>query len=437
MKQFLKVCFISVILFIPFTNVSAKSYGLDTSWQYADFSVIHSGKSTLYESSSNKKDIIVAINAGHGTSNVNGKKTYCHPDKSAKVTGGTTAAGETMAVAVSSGMEFQDGTSEAVVTLKVAQKLKSKLLSEGYDVLMIRNGSDVQLDNVARTVIANNIAEMHIAIHFDSTSNDKGAFYMSVPNNDSYRSMSPVSSYWQSHHELGDALISGLKQSGVKIYSSGSMPMDLTQTSFSTIPSVDIELGDKKSDISDAAIDKYADGLLNGILEYSGESRITPITNPTDPGDSSDDEDDSSDDENDSEDDDENNSSDNSNESNGGAAEDWGDQVGDQSPIEIADPSEGCETIFKNSDGSFNELGQFMQDLFTLIKFAAPVLVIALSTVDYAKALSAQNADEMKKAHIKFGKRLILGVAVFLLPFILDLMFELFGLYGLDTCGIR
>ena len=78
-----------------------------------------------------------------------------------------------------------------------------------------------------------------------------------------------------------------------------------------------------------------------------------------------------------------------------------------------------------------------MQDLFTLIKFAAPVLVIALQTVDYAKAISAQNADEMKKAHGRFVKRLICGVAVFMLPFLLDLLFEIFGLYGLDTCGIR
>ena len=40
-------------------------------------------------------------------------------------------------------------------------------------------------------------------------------------------------------------LVAGLKGAGVKIFSGGSMAMDLTQTSFSTVPSVDIELGDK------------------------------------------------------------------------------------------------------------------------------------------------------------------------------------------------
>ena len=44
--------------------------------------------------------------------------------------------------------------------------------------------------------------------------------------------------------------------------------MDLTQTSFSTIPSIDIVLGDKKSDHSDAVLNQLADGLLDGINRY-------------------------------------------------------------------------------------------------------------------------------------------------------------------------
>ena len=75
--------------------------------------------------------------------------------------------------------------------------------------------------------------------------------YMSVPNNASYRAMEPVASNWQQHNKLGDSLITGLKNAGNKIFSGGSMEMDLTQTSFSTIPSIDIELGDKEMCIRD------------------------------------------------------------------------------------------------------------------------------------------------------------------------------------------
>ena len=78
---------------------------------------------------------------------------------------------------------------ESKVTLAMAKVLKTKLLNAGYDVLMIRDGEDVQLDNIARSVIANNAADCHIALHWDSTTSNKGAFYMSVPDVASYKNM--------------------------------------------------------------------------------------------------------------------------------------------------------------------------------------------------------------------------------------------------------
>lgn len=249
----------------------AQAISLDPQWQYAGMAKITSGSALLYRAESNRKGIVVCVNAGHGTKGGSSVKTLCHPDGSAKVTGGTTQAGATTAVAVSSGMTFADGTPEHQVTLALALKLKEKLLADGYDVLMIRETEDVQLDNVARTVIANNAADCHIALHWDSTESNKGAFYMSVPSNETYRNMEPVKSHWQQHNALGESLIAGLKSAGVKIFSGGSMEMDLTQTSYSTVPSIDIELGDKVSDHSASTLDTLASGLLAGINQYFGQ----------------------------------------------------------------------------------------------------------------------------------------------------------------------
>lgn len=242
--------------------------GLDANWKYAGYSEIHSGAATMYLAPKNRKNRIIGVNAGHGTTGGTSVKTWCHPDYTAKVTGGTTAAGATKAVAVSTGMTFSDGTPESSVTLKEAQMLKELLLDAGYDVLMIRDTDDVQLDNIARTVICNNVADCHIAIHWDGDglSYDKGCFYMSVP--DALKSMTPVADTWKSSEYLGECLISGLKGQGCKIMSSGSMDMDLTQTSFSTVASVDIELGNQSSDHSDGALALLAQGLLEGINEY-------------------------------------------------------------------------------------------------------------------------------------------------------------------------
>jgi len=205
----------------------------------------------------------------HGTKGGSSVKTLCHPDGSAKVTGGTTAAGSVKAVAVSDGMAFRDGTAERDVTLRMARILKKKLLAEGYDVLMVRDGKDVQLDNVARTVICNNVADCHIALHWDSDglSYDKGCFYASVPKQ--LKNRKPVAFYWKEHDALGKALIKGLRSKKVKISGTGAAEIDLTQTSYSTIPSVDIELGNQCSDHSDKKMEKLADGLLRGINSYA------------------------------------------------------------------------------------------------------------------------------------------------------------------------
>ena len=245
---------------------------LDPSWTYADHSKINSGAAVLYKAAENRKEIVVGVNAGHGTSGGTKVKTLCHPDGSAKVTGGTTAAGATEAVAVSSGMTFNDGTPESSVTLRMAQILKEKLLVAGYDVLMLRDGDDVQLDNVARTVICNNAADCHIALHWDGDGldYDKGCFYISVP--DGLKSMEPVASHWSEHNALGSALVEGLRAQGAKINGGGSMSIDLTQTSYSTIPSVDMELGNACSDHSDSVLDLLGNGLVQGVNSYFGQS---------------------------------------------------------------------------------------------------------------------------------------------------------------------
>lgn len=258
----------------PVEYTGLQQITLDPAWEYADHSKINTGTAVLYRASeeSGRKGIVVGVNAGHGTAGGSKVKTLCHPDGSAKTTGGSTAAGATEAAAVSGGMTFRDGTPESTVTLHMAQILRDKLLSSGYDVLMLRDGEDVQLDNVARTVICNNVADCHIALHWDSGDGkdyDKGCFYISVP--EALKSMEPVASHWQQHDTLGADLVEGLRGQGAAIYGKGNMSIDLTQTSYSTIPSVDMELGNGYSDHSDDTLNMLAEGLLAGIQTYFGQ----------------------------------------------------------------------------------------------------------------------------------------------------------------------
>lgn len=256
---------------IPFNAYEEVTISWNPEWEYADYSEIHTSDVTLYRSLHEGRKVIT-INAGHGTQGGSSVKTLCHPDGTPKVTGGSTSEGATYATAIATGTTMLDGTPEAKVTLKLALIVRDRLLDAGFSVLMIREEEDTQLDNIARTVLANENSDCHIALHYDSTDYDKGFFYMRVPDVSSYKSMEPVASHWESHDALGESLLEGMRAVDFKIFSNGNIPMDLTQTSYSTVPSVDVEVGDRGSDYSEETLNKIADGILEGVKLYFNES---------------------------------------------------------------------------------------------------------------------------------------------------------------------
>ena len=245
---------------------------LDMTAKYATYSVINDGFAVLYKAnpqSENYKDKVVAVNAGHGTKNGTAFKTFSHPDFTPKVSSGTNKKGDVLSTAVSAGMTFNNGMTEANANLAVAAFLKEELLADGYSVLMIRENDDCRLDNIARTVIANENADIHIAIHFDSTDSDKGIFYIVPYNEESYLDMEPVKSNAYRIIKLGNCLIEAFREKGEKIWKDkGTLQGDLTQISYSLNASVDIELGDRATDLTMERAKSLAEGLKLGIDKY-------------------------------------------------------------------------------------------------------------------------------------------------------------------------
>ncbi len=119
--------------------------------------------------------------------------------------------------------------------------------------------------------MANNNAACHISLHWDgdNLNYDKGCFYISTP--DGIKGMEPVASTWQKSDALGKNIIEGLTLKGCKIYKNGSMAIDLTQTSYSTVPSVDLELGNAASVHDDGTLSVLADGITVGVKSYFGQ----------------------------------------------------------------------------------------------------------------------------------------------------------------------
>lgn len=85
------------------------------------------------------------------------------------------------------------------------------------------------------------------------------------------------------------------------------------------------------------------------------------------------------------------------------------------------------------------EMLDFINKIFTWIKIIAPIIVVIMGSVEFAGAILQDDKDAMKKAANKFIKRLIVAVAIFLIPTLMEFLlniFNEFSRHSADICGI-
>lgn len=86
-----------------------------------------------------------------------------------------------------------------------------------------------------------------------------------------------------------------------------------------------------------------------------------------------------------------------------------------------------CDTLF----GTNTIVGKFLHDIYNIIKFIVPILLLGLSIKDFATAITSQNDNAKKVALITFSKRLIIAILILVVPTLLNLIFNLFEI---NTC---
>lgn len=95
-----------------------------------------------------------------------------------------------------------------------------------------------------------------------------------------------------------------------------------------------------------------------------------------------------------------------------------------------------CKELFGDKDEP-DSIRNFVDEILKYPKIIIPILVIVLGTLDLAKAVMAAKEDEMRKAQSTFIKRVLVGVVIFFVPMILDIIMYFIDLVlGYTTCGI-
>lgn len=77
----------------------------------------------------------------------------------------------------------------------------------------------------------------------------------------------------------------------------------------------------------------------------------------------------------------------------------------------------------------------FLHKFYMILRIMAPILVILFGTIDYAKSVIGEDEKKILEARKKFPKRLILLILFILVPFIIEILIDLFSVS--DTSLMR
>lgn len=78
-----------------------------------------------------------------------------------------------------------------------------------------------------------------------------------------------------------------------------------------------------------------------------------------------------------------------------------------------------------------------LQEIFNYIKILGPLLVVVLSSVEFAKVIIQSDDEAMAKAQKKLITRIILAACLFFIPTLVSAVLDLFGITSNATCGLE
>ena len=120
----------------------------------------------------------------------------------------------------------------------------------------------------------------------------------------------------------------------------------------------------------------------------------------------------------------------NNNNNNGTDTSNWGQ--GYNQPQNCS----GDKSILGNVNDP-NSVAWLLQQVLNYIKILGPILVVVLSSVEFAKVIINSDDEAMAKAQKKLITRIILAACLFFIPTLVQAALDLFGFTSDATCGIK
>lgn len=94
---------------------------------------------------------------------------------------------------------------------------------------------------------------------------------------------------------------------------------------------------------------------------------------------------------------------------------------------------EGDNALLGNVNNE-DSVAWLINEILNYLKILGPFVVLVLSSLDYVKAILASDDESLTKAHKNLFTRLILAVALFLLPTLISVVLNVFGITSNEIC---
>ena len=104
--------------------------------------------------------------------------------------------------------------------------------------------------------------------------------------------------------------------------------------------------------------------------------------------------------------------------------------------LESYNQNSDCNSLLGSTEDE-ESVAWLLQQILNYVKILGPILVVILSSLDFAKAIITSDDDSMKKAEKKLVIRLVLAVALFLIPTLVSVLLNIFGITTDEICGLQ
>ena len=98
------------------------------------------------------------------------------------------------------------------------------------------------------------------------------------------------------------------------------------------------------------------------------------------------------------------------------------------------DPNLKCEGLLGDPEKDPDSVAWFLVKILNYLKLLGPLMVLVLSSLDFAKAILTSDDESMKKAQSNLITRLLLAAALFVLPVLIEVLLDVFGFTPSDFC---